>query len=90
MGAVQDARARAVGVGRAAGEQLRGDRARRLALPAPRRAVQQVRVRRAPLGGRAEDRERVRMGFERGEGHVTSPKVSARIASCRRRGAAAV
>ena len=67
-----------VRVGGAAREQLRRDGARRLALAAPRRAVQQVRVRRLPVRGGAEHGGGVRVGLERGERHgVTSPKASA-------------
>ena len=67
--AVQRARARAVRVGGAAREQLGGDGARRGALAAPGRAVQQVRVRGPPAGGRAEHGGGVRVGLEGGEGH---------------------
>ena len=76
--AVLGARARARGIRGAAGEQLGRDRAGGRALAAPGRAVQQVRVRGAPVGGGAEHGGRVRMGLERGEGRhglsVPSPQ----------------
>ncbi len=55
------------GVRGAAREQLGGDGARGGALAAPRRAVQQVRVRGTALGGRAEHRGGVGVGLEGGE-----------------------
>ena len=57
------------GSGDAAGEQLGGDGAGGVPLAAPRRAVQEVRVRGRPGGGRPEHGGGVRVGLERGEGH---------------------
>ena len=72
MRAVPRAAAGVLGVGGAAREQLGGDGARRLALPAPRRAVQQVRVRGPAVGGDAEHGGGVRVGLQRGQGHGRS------------------
>jgi hypothetical protein len=72
MRAVLHAQPRAARVARAASEQLRGHRSRRLALPAARRAVQQVRVRGRPRRGGPEHGGGVGMRLERGEGHGAS------------------
>ena len=69
MRPVRDPRARVVRIGDAAREQLGGDGAGGGALAAPRRAVQQVRVRGRPGGGRTEHGGGVRVGLQRGEGH---------------------
>jgi len=68
--AAQRPAARALGIGGAAREQLGGHGARRSPLAAPRRAVQEIGVRRPALRGGAEHRRGVRVGLEGGEGHA--------------------
>ena len=68
MDAGERPRLRVLGIGRVAGEQLGGERARRLALARPGRPVEQVGVGGAAAEGRAEDGGGVRVCLEDAHG----------------------
>ena len=84
VGARVDPVADAVGVGRALGQQLGGERPRGLALAHARGPVEEVRVRGAGLqrGHQAHARVRVVLGAGQHERHRPAPRTAASTSAC--------